>query len=243
MKVIALLIVLCLPFAGCSIPRSIAEGGPLATKRVNPAGKVLILGIADGREQGQESAPGSGQGMVAALRKVLTAHGVPLSTTSTSSLPNGVDEARRGGFDYALKCTITLWEDNATAWSGNGDKLTISIELFDANSREAVAAATHRRVATGITFVSGSPDRFMDEVAAGALGKIYGWSQTDNARTQAHVQAANGQSLELKDQLPASDVEIMNTELRRLAKDAMVSGDQKAAKEYLDMIVPTSAQH
>jgi outer membrane murein-binding lipoprotein Lpp len=41
----------------------------------------------------------------------------------------------------------------------------------------------------------------------------------------------------------ASDTESMNTELRRLAIDSQAHGDQKAAKEYLDMIVPASSQH
>jgi uncharacterized protein DUF4823 len=174
MKYIALF-VLCLSVAACSVPRSRAEGGPIANHQVVPRAKVLILSIADGQEQGQKPAPGSGKGMVAALRAVLAAHGVPLSTTETASVQAGVDEARRNGFDYVLQCAITLWEDNATAWSGNGDKLNISCELYDASSRELIAASTHKRVATGTTLVSGSPDRFMDEVAAGALGKIYGW--------------------------------------------------------------------
>jgi hypothetical protein len=169
---------LYIPLLGCSIPHSVAEGGPFANHRVNPQGKVLVLSIADGQEQGQSPAPGSGQGMVAALRSMLAEHGVPLSTTVTSSLPDGIAEAQRAGFEYVLKGTITLWQDNATAWSGNGDKLNISCELYDVQSRELIAASTHKRVATGFTFVSGSPDRFFDENAAGALGQIYGWGQS-----------------------------------------------------------------
>lgn len=241
MKKITLLIVLCLCAAGCSIPRSLAEGGPIANRRVDPSSKVLILSIADGQEQGQERAPGSGQGMVAAIRKILVAHGVPLSTTATSSLATGLDEARRGGFDYALKGTITLWEDNATAWSGNGDKLTVSLDLYDAKSRELIAASTHRRVATGATFVSGSPDRFMDEVSAGALDKIYGWS--DLKRGQPAGTTAAGRGNTTTPSQSSTEVEAMNAELRRLAKESLDSGNQKAAKEYLDMIVPESSQH
>ena len=169
----------CLSLTGCSVPRSRAEGGPMGSHQISPTAKVQILNITDGQEQGQEPAHGSGQGMVEALRKVLSAHGVPLSTTPTTSVLTGVDEARTAGFEYVLKGTITLWEDNATAWSGNGDKLYISLDLYDAKSRELIAASTHKRVATGATFVSGSPDRFMDEVAAGALGKIYGWPSKD----------------------------------------------------------------
>jgi hypothetical protein len=90
-------------------------------------------------------------------------------------LSSGLNEAQEANFDYVLKCVITLWQDNATAWSGNGDKLSISVELYDAKTRQLVAAASHRRVATGATFVSGSPDRFMSEVSTGALSQIYGW--------------------------------------------------------------------
>jgi Domain of unknown function (DUF4823) len=241
MKKITLLVVLCLCAAGCSIPRSLAEGGPIANHRVDPSSKVLILSIADGQEQGQERAPGSGQGMVSAIRKVLVAHGVPLSTTGTSALATGLDEARRGGFDYALKGTITLWEDNATAWSGNGDKLTLSLDLYDAKSRELIAASTHRRVATGATFVSGSPDRFMDEVSAGALDKIYAWSELKGG--QLASTAVAGRSNKTVPSQSATDAEAMNVELRRLAKESLDSGNQKAAKEYLDMIVPESGQH
>jgi hypothetical protein len=178
MKYLVLLIT-CLMAAGCSVPRSVKEGGPVIGYQINPTAKVLLLRVADGQEQGQEVARGSGEGMVAALRKALSSHGVPLSTSANLDLSTGLDEAQRTGFDYVLKCTITLWQDNATAWSGNGDKLNISVEVYDVKTGTLAAAATHKRVATGATFVSASPDRFMDEVATGALSQIYGWPVKD----------------------------------------------------------------
>jgi hypothetical protein len=163
----------------CSVPRSVKEGGTTAGRTIDPAGKVLILSVGDGQEQGQSPAVGSGQGMVAALRMALGTHGVPLSTTSTATLNAGFDEAKKDGFDYVLLCNITLWEDNATAWSGKGDKLSISVQVFDTQSHALVAAATHNRVATGFTLAAGTPDRFEAEVAKGALSKIYGWPAED----------------------------------------------------------------
>jgi hypothetical protein len=237
MKNISLLVIFCLCAGGCSIPRSVAEGGPTANHRANPASKVLVLSIADGQDLGEGPAHGSGQGLVSAIRKVLVAHGVPLSTTPTWAVAAGLDEARRAGFAYALKGTITLWEDNATAWSGNGDKLTISLDLYDAKTRELVASSTHKRVGTGMTLISGSPDRFMDQVTAGALDKIYGWSELKSAGD-----VPRHDSTIVPTQSP-TDVETMNVELRRLAKESLASGNQKAAKEYLDMIVPESSQH
>jgi hypothetical protein len=230
---------LCISLAGCSIPLSKADGGPTANHVVDPAARVLILNVADGQEMGDPPAPGSGRGLVAALGKVMGAHGIQISSTATSDLSVGLSEAQRVGFDYALKSTITLWEDNATAWSGNGDKLTIYIELYDAKSRQLIAAATHKRVATGVTFVSGSPDRFLDEVAAGALGKIYGWSAKDRTTQTASANTIKPTTTPVQ----PSDTEAMNSELRRLASDSQAHGDPKAAKEYLDMIVPASSQH
>lgn len=166
---------LCIVATGCSVPRSVKEGGPIAGYQVSPKATVLILNVKDGQEQGQAPAVGSGQGMVAALRKALSAHGVPLSISQSSELSTGFDEAQRSGFNYVMQCVISLWQDNATAWSGNGDKLNISVELYDAKTHRLIAAGSDKRTATGATFVSASPDRFMDEVATGALGRIYGW--------------------------------------------------------------------
>jgi hypothetical protein len=56
------------------------------------------------------------------------------------------------------------------------DKLYISCELYDVASRQLIAASTFRRVGTGFTFVSGTPDRYMNQDAQGALGRMYGWT-------------------------------------------------------------------
>ena len=124
----------------CSIPRQAKEGGALPGQHVDPTQRVLVLAIKDGQEQGEPVAAGSGQGLVDALRRALAAHQVPLSATPDMALEQGFADAERGGFTYVLKGTITHWEDNATAWSGKGDKLNISAELYDVRSRTLVAA-------------------------------------------------------------------------------------------------------
>jgi hypothetical protein len=161
--------------SACSVPRSVKEGGTIPGQQVIPAKKVLVLAIKDGQEQGQPPAVGSGAGLAAALRKALVGHNIPVAITADSTVEQGFADAARNDSAYVMQATITHWEDNATAWSGKGDQLFVSVELYDANSHELVAAATHKRTATGATFVSGTPDRFMDEVSVGALGKIYGW--------------------------------------------------------------------
>ena len=132
MKYVFALFVMLL--AGCSVPRNVREGGPVAGQAISPQATVLMLAVSNGQEQGQSAAMGSGQGMADAMRNVLTAHGVPLSTSQKTDLSQGFEEAARGNFAYVMQCVITLWQDNATAWSGNGDKLNISVQVYDAKT-------------------------------------------------------------------------------------------------------------
>ena len=169
--------ILVMLMAGCSVPRNVREGGAVSGQQVDAHKTVLVLSVKDGQEQGQAPAVGSGRGMAAALRKALSEHGIPLSISQSTDLSEGLNEAKQGDFGYVLQCVITLWEDNATAWSGKGDKLNISVEMYDAKTHRLVAASSDKRTATGATFVSGSPDRLMDQVATGALGRLYGWPE------------------------------------------------------------------
>lgn len=79
MKKTSILFLLLLVF--CSVPHSRPEGGTVFGQTINPKGKVLLLAVQDGQEQGQSSAPGSGKGMVTALRKVLVEHSIPFTTS------------------------------------------------------------------------------------------------------------------------------------------------------------------
>jgi hypothetical protein len=173
---IAVVMILLMLLSACSIPASRHDGSVVNGTALRPSGKVLILGVRDGQEQGQDPAPGSGHALVAGIRKVLTEHSVPFSTLESVNLEDGYAEAKRNNFDYVMKSVITLWEDNATAWSGNGDKLKISVEVYDVRTRQLVAFGEHYRVGNGFTFLSGSPDRYIDESANGALSKMYGWT-------------------------------------------------------------------
>src|SRR5690606_7286551 len=103
--------------AGCSVPRSVKEGGPVAGQQVDRGARVLVLNVADGQEAGQPVAVGSGQIVVSSVRKALQAHGVPLTLSESTDISHGIAEAKGAGFDYVLRTKITLWEDNATAWS------------------------------------------------------------------------------------------------------------------------------
>ena len=164
--------------SGCAVPVHQTTGQVVPGVEVSKAPKIVILDINDGQEKGQEATVGSGQAMVSALRDRLMQHNIPVTTVQTTTLEDGYREAERLGFDYVLRGVYTNWEDNATAWSLNPDRAEFALELLSVDSRSLAASANHRRQASGATFLSNTPMRFIPELADSTLGRIFGWPST-----------------------------------------------------------------
>lgn len=137
--------------------------------------KVVLLDIADGQERGQEATTGSGQAMVGALRDRLMGHTIAVQTIQSVAIEKGYEEATRLGFDYVLRGVFTNWEDNATAWSGNPDRAEFAVELYSVPDKRLAGSASHKVQASGFTLLTGTPMRFIPELADNTLGRLFGW--------------------------------------------------------------------
>nr|WP_320132377.1 DUF4823 domain-containing protein [uncultured Holophaga sp.] len=174
----AIMTAVALGSISCSIPRSEPGGGHIQGMTVSPTEKVFIMSVRDGQEPGYPQAIGSGNALSSALGETLNAHGVVFTKPSSwaGDMDTAFQEAKAKGCGYVLSADITLWEDNATVLTANGDKLAISLNLFEVKSKNLVATGSFYRVATGITLLLGqTPQRFIKESANGALQKMYGW--------------------------------------------------------------------
>ena len=147
---------------------------------ISAAPKVVILDIQDGHERGQDVTRGSGQAMVNALRDTLVSRGIPVNVIQSTAVDEGYQEAERLGFNYVLRGVLTNWEDNATAWSGNPDRATLVLELYGVEEKRLAASANSERQASGATLVSGTPGRFIPELAFNAVDRIFDWEGTRN---------------------------------------------------------------
>jgi hypothetical protein len=137
--------------------------------------KIILIDIADGQERGQEATKGSGQEMVGALRDRLMGHNIAVQTIQSVEIEKGYEEAARLGFDYVLRGVFTNWEDNATAWSGNPDRADFTIEIYSVPDKRLAGSASHRVQASGFTMMSGTPMRFIPELADNTLARLFGW--------------------------------------------------------------------
>jgi len=166
-----LLIGAVLFLAGCGERSS---GGLPPGTTIPPASKILIMPIADAVEPGQPVAQGTGAGMVAALRDDLSRRGFTPFPTAAATYELASQEATKAGFAYVLRATIPEYADNATAWSGKPDILTLDIELLEPGNWHIVSTAYERVGSSAVTLVSGSPNEMMGRIVRRALDSLLG---------------------------------------------------------------------
>lgn len=157
----------------CTGPRHNTRGALLAGFTIPPHPSVLLVGVADAQTPGHDPAASTGASITAALRDQLIEHGVAVTVAdaSTSARP----ESRRAGGPLVLRGQFTLWEDNATEWSGNPDRATFSIELLDPATSQVVGVATHEVQASSTAWTALHPTRFIAELAGATLSRLFGW--------------------------------------------------------------------
>lgn len=142
---------------------------------LTPASKgwVVILTVADGKTSDGGTGIGSGSTVMATLRDALLARGIAPLVSERTSMAEAIKEAKELSYDYILKATITEWEDNAMAWSGNPDSAALSVELYDLTPT-LVASATHREKASSWALLSESPARFVPKLVQATLDRVFG---------------------------------------------------------------------
>lgn len=160
---------------GCATTRS-TTGQVAPGAKVAPGARVLIMRVPDVVEKGEGTVGGSGEAVTAAVRDDLMAHGYPVVTSDKSTLPDAFGEAMSLDAAYVLRGAIAEWQDNATEWSSNPDKVALSLELYEVSTKQLVATGGHRVAGQAMTFATGqTPMRFVPEMADHSLAKIFGW--------------------------------------------------------------------
>jgi len=160
---------------GCALPKHITTGQVMPGYQFSKDAKFVVLDIVDGQERGEAPTYGSGQAMVSALKEDLMKHGYSVTSIPSKELADGFKEADRLGFAYVAKGGFTYWEDNATAWSGNPDRATFSLEVFETKSRRLVGSSTHQSQSSGAALWASSPTRFVPELADATLSRLLEW--------------------------------------------------------------------
>lgn len=158
--------------AGCGSTQ--VRGGSVAGVAVPSSGRICYMPVKDGHERSGPVVAGSGATMTAAIRDELVERGMDAAPLESDSLAMAGAEARGLACTTILRATVTEWEDNATEWSGKGDSIGASAELFNASDVRMISTASVRKKASAMAFVSRSPERFAQVVASDVVAKLFG---------------------------------------------------------------------
>ena len=150
------------------------RGGSVAGQAVPTSGRICYMPVPDGRERSGPEVAGSGATMTAAIRDELVARGFDAAPLQSDRLAAAGNEAHSLSCTMVLRASITEWEDNATEWSGKGDSIGLSAELFTVSDLRMVATSNVRKKASALAFVSRSPERFAQLIASDTVAKLFG---------------------------------------------------------------------
>lgn len=150
------------------------RGGVAGGQKVSTSGRVCYMPIQDGKQRNGETVAGSGVSMTAALRDELLKYHIDALPLQSTSLAKAQSEGVSLGCDKIIHATITEWQDYATEWSGKGDSIALSAEMYDIAGMKMLSTSSYRKKASAVAFVSKSPERFETIVANNTIAKLFG---------------------------------------------------------------------
>ncbi len=81
-------------------------------------------------------------------------------------------EAERLGATHVLKGTITHWEDNATEWSANPDRVAFMLEVYGVAGRRFLGMVSREAEGSVLAASNESASRFLKNLAEQALEPV-----------------------------------------------------------------------
>lgn len=130
----------------------------------------MFVSVDDAMEDSETSVPGTGEQLATLMVNEVGQRRLEVRRATGSDKASTITEAKGSSCKYVLSLQFTKWEDNATAWSMNPDRLTIAGEVLEAETGRVVSSGSHAETASSASFKSATPDRFL-EPAVQALAK------------------------------------------------------------------------
>jgi len=130
--------------------------------------------IPDAEGPDGNSVGGSGASMTSALRDELLKHKINVLPLEAKTLAEARSESLKLGCERMIRAKLTEWKDYATEWSGKGDSIALSAEMYDVQKMKLLSTSSFRKKASAVSFVSHSPERFETVVADNTIAKLFG---------------------------------------------------------------------
>ena len=133
-----------------------------------PSNALLVLSQVPDGSGADGVMAGSGDLVRSSLGVELLKRGFQVHNSDASQLQQLLGEAKSKGVPLVLLARITIWEDNATAWSGKRDHAGISLQLFDTET--GALKGSSERTANGVRQPSDCAPWLAQTAVAAMLG-------------------------------------------------------------------------
>ena|SRR5437773_1405277 len=133
--------------SGCIFAKQSGAGSLQPDFTLQPRASILLGQVLDG--SGSDGLMiGSGELMKSSIATELLKRGFQVVNSGSADGGQLLEEAKVRNIPFVLSARITIWEDNATSWSGKRDHAGISLQLFDVASETLKGSS--ERTADGV---------------------------------------------------------------------------------------------
>jgi len=163
-----LLLSLCVGCVSTYTVKSISRSGPLRTNAT-----ALVTLPADGAFL-RETYPGSGRTTALAVGRAFAKRLRTVDVTpEVATLPQYLEQARAGRFDYLVVPTLVHWENRATEWSGLPDRIEIEIRTVDVQSQKTLSLGSVTGKSRWMTFGGDAPEDLLASPIDGYVSWLF----------------------------------------------------------------------
>jgi len=166
-----LTLIITVSLTACIVAKQSGAGSLQIDFAMPSRARILLSQVPDG--SGADGVmSGSGELVRSSLGTELLRRGFQVINSASTDSQQLLTEAKSKGISFVLSARITIWEDNATSWSGKRDQAGIALQLYEA-STEALKGSSER-TAHGVRHPNGCAPWLAQKTVAAMLGEAVG---------------------------------------------------------------------
>jgi hypothetical protein len=171
MRKIALCIVI-LGLTGCASTRHVQQLSHDAESLDRT--KTVYIAIPEDGAYGNQKTPGSGQQAAQALATALAQQSISVKLGShTEDSKAAIASAQAEHLAYVALPTITNWEHRVTSWSGRPSRLSLRVDVVDAETGKTIDTSVVDSKSASMTFAATGPARLLSQAMTQYVQQLY----------------------------------------------------------------------
>ncbi|MBI2928138.1 MAG: DUF4823 domain-containing protein [Verrucomicrobia bacterium] len=155
--------------SGCAHTYAVREFKPPARALTGTEGIYIIV------PKDYSGEKGSGELAASTLATLFSRYAARArKSVELTTVEQHLANARKDGFEFAVEGKIIRWDEEATEWSGAGDKLEMSISLLRVENGEVVSTTQLSGKSKWLTFGGDRVEHLLEQIGGKWVDALYG---------------------------------------------------------------------